>query len=78
MDYHFAVNKMKLQRAIASVGADEEAVRAEYEKIGGLIAPGFEREAPVVAPEPVVEDEVKEPAEVVEAPMPKKRAAKKK
>lgn len=57
--YDFAANPMKLQRAIVLAGPDGD-VKAEYIKLGGLLAVGHEEDAPVV-------EEV-----VVEAPKVKK------
>ena len=36
-EYPWAANEFKLQRAIAAVGREEEAVKAEYIKLGGLL-----------------------------------------
>lgn len=75
-EYAFAANPEKLQRAIAAVGRDEAAVKAEYIKLGGLLIGEPE---PVEAPHPVTQEpeivEAEEPAKVLPA---KKKAAKKK
>jgi len=79
-EYAFAANPFKLQRAIATVGREEAAVKAEYIRLGGLLVEGHE---PEIVEEPVVIEEVAETfAENIEAPVepsPKpKKAAKKK
>lgn len=81
-EYPFAANPFKLQRAIAAVGRDEAAVKAEYIKLGGLIVAGYEDEEVVVeAPHPTTQEpeivEVDEPAVELVSPA-KKKVAKKK
>lgn len=47
-NYDWAVNKQKLQRAIAiSKNGPEEQVREEYVRIGGLISPSWKKKEEV-------------------------------
>lgn len=82
-EYAFAANPEKLQRAIAKVGRDEAAVKAEYIKLGGLIVAGYEDEEVVVeAPHPTTQEpeivEADEPAPIEEPVAEKVSPAKKK
>lgn len=65
--YNWAVNKIKLQRAIAKVGElDEEAVKKEYILIGGLLERGYETEAVTTEPTHLeVPEEIEQVAEEV-------------
>lgn len=57
--YKWAVNQLKLQRAIAnSHGGDEETIKKLYVSYGGLIGKGYETEASFVPP---AMPEIKEP-----------------
>lgn len=84
-DFKFAANPFKLQRAIAAVGRDEAAVKAEYIRLGGLLVDGHGPDTAVTvdaAPTTTgsTEPEIVEAEEPVEAPVSpaKKKAAKKK
>lgn len=81
--YTWAENAMKLQRAIA-LGGDEDAVKANYIRMGGLIVlegikepvgVKFEVTEPVTATEEVKLEEVTSTEDIVVKP---KRAYKKK
>jgi len=69
-EYAFAANPFKLQRAIAAVGRDEAAVKAEYIKLGGLLVEGYGPDVVVEAPHPTTQEpeivEADEPAPVEE------------
>lgn len=78
--YHYALNKMKLQRAIAEVGpaGDERAIRAAYVKLGGAVDPQYAEKEDVKAPEPIVpvSENTEMPVVELEPEAPKKAAKK--
>lgn len=71
-EYTWAANPFKLQRAIAAVGREDAAVKAEYVKLGGLLIEDSELE--VVAPVAVEETAVELPTPEVSQEKPKKVA----
>lgn len=68
-EYAFAANPFKLQRAIAAVGRDEAAVKAEYIRLGGLLVDGHGPDVAVTVDLPPTTTGTTEP-EIVEAEEP--------
>lgn len=46
MDHHFAVNKIKFQRAVAASKGDDSKVYDLYVNMGGKVQKGYEKEIP--------------------------------
>lgn len=77
-EYSFAANPFKLQRAIAAVGRDEAAVKAEYIRLGGLLVDGHEPDVAVTVDLPPTTTASTESETAKEVSPAKKKVAKKK